>query len=567
MFIYHFNRLIRSRILWGFFAIIISVAFVAVDSCFRSPQNGMLVGRINGKKISTDSFNQVVQAIRGYGRNRDNETSASVVERRAWEQIAARMTAGTAGLVSDKEEVRKALREIPAFQGANGFDINRYRAILAEQGLTPSMYETLVAHQLTMMKDSALIESASWVSPMELDDELAAMTDRFTVQVAAVSNRFAGVEMRLGEDDYRKFYEENKSSFALPDRVAVRYIAIPVTNYLSRISVTEDDLKNYYDDHVNTYTRTTTNNTTETIPFAEVREKVLGELKLEEARYCAETSVTFNIYGKLANAGSNALEVVAAKANLRVKTSPLFGADEPLYWAENAKDFAAAAFDLDPERSDSRFGIVKGDKHVFVIEQIAKSPAHTPAYEDVLNDLRPRAMAKARSDAFQSYVKELHADLRKLVDEGKSFAEAAKAKALNVSTSITYTVNEIQSQPFPNSYSIAYGAMTLKKGALSEAVPASAALSLFVYVSDRQPGDALAAEMMRSQLRTNIARRHNRSLFADWLTWNLSKQDFQPSRPLTDEDDQEASDDEDAPKKVLTAAPKAPVADKKDAVK
>jgi hypothetical protein len=269
------------------------------------------------------------------------------------------------------------IRETPGFQGANGFDINRYRAILRDQGLTPAMYERLVSHHLAMMKDAALLESATWVSPMELDDELAAMTDRFTVRVADVSNRFADVAMRLSDEDYRKYYEENKASFALPDRVAVRYISIPVTNYLNAVTVSEDDLHEYYDSHVDTFSRTTSSNTTETIPFAEVRSKILDELKLEEARYCAETSVTFNIYGKLANVGSNALEIVAAQQKLAVKTSPLFGAEEPLYWAESAKDFASTAFDLDPERADSRFGIVKGDSHLFVIEQIKKSAAHT----------------------------------------------------------------------------------------------------------------------------------------------------------------------------------------------
>jgi len=408
--------------------------------------------------------------------------------------------------------------------------------VLADQGLTPALYERLVAHQLAMMKNASLVEAATWVAPMELDDELAAKTDRFTVQVAAVSNRFAQADMRLSDDDYRKYYEENKASFALPDRVAVRYVAIPVSNYVASVTVPEGDLQEFYDSHVNTYTRTSTNNTSETIPFAEVREKILAELTLEEAKYCAETSVTFNIYGKLANAGSNALEVVAAQEKLVVKTSPLFSAEDPLYWAENAKEFASAAFDLDPERSDSRFGIVKGDANVFVIEQIQKVEAHTPTFENVLNDLRPRAMAKARSEAFQSFAKELRADLRKSLDEGKSFAEAAKAKALNVSTTLTYTVSDIQNQKFDNSVLIAYSAAALTKGEVSEAVPASATQSLFIYVQDRQPGDALAAEMMRSQLRSSIARRRNSNLFSEWLTWNLSKQDFQPRRPLTDDD-------------------------------
>jgi len=542
VFIYHFNRLIRSRILWGFFAIIIAIAFVAVDSCFRSPQDSMTAGSINGKKVPYTQFEQTVQAIRGFGRDRDTETAANVVDRRAWEQIAARQTAEKNGMGAVKEEIRNALREAPGFQGPNGFDINRYRMVLAEQGLTPAMYENLVAHQLSLMKNAVLVDSATWVSPMELEDELAAMTDRFTVQTVTISNRFAQSEMRLSEEDLRKYYEENKASFARPDRISVRYIAIPVSNYLAHVSVPEDDLMEYYDSHANTYTRTTTNNTTEPIPFAEVRDKILAELQLEEARYCASTAVTFTIYGKLADAGDNALDVAAEQAQVPLKTSPLFAADETLYWTENSKAFADAAFELDPDRSDSRFGIVKGDTFIYVIERKEFSAAHTPSYEDVLNELRPRAQAKARNDAFQDYVKELRKELRTLMDEGKSFADAATAKALNVSTSLTYSVNEIQNQTFPNSFSIAYGAMTLKKGELSEAIPASAAQSLLVYVQDRQPGDALAAEMMRAQVRTGIARRRSSNLFSDWLTWNLSKQDFKPARPLGEDDEDEALD-------------------------
>ena len=547
MFIYHFNRLIRSRILWGFFAIIIAVAFVSVDSCFRSPQDALTAGKINDKKISVPDFDLAVQAIRGFGRNRDSETSANVVDRRAWEQIAARLTAEQSGLAASTEEVRDTLREVPGFQGANGFDLNRYRLLLAEQGLTPALYERLISHQLAMMKSASLVESATWVSPMELEDEIAAMTDRFTVQTATVSNRFANVEMRLSDDDLKKFYEENKASFALPDRVSVRYIAIPVSNYLAAVSVPEEDLQEYYDSHTETYTRTTTNNVSEPIPFAEVRDKIFAELQLEEARYCAATSVTFSIYGKLANAGSNALQIAAEQAKLVVKTSPLFSAEDKLYWADNAKDFADAAFELDPDRADSRFGIVKGDTRIFLIERLSKVDAHTPTFENVLNDLRPRALAKARTEAFQSYAKELRADIRKLLDEGKTFSQAAQAKALNVSTAVTYTVSDVQNQKFDNSFSIAYGAMTLRKGELSETVPASAAQSLLIYVQDRQPGDALAAEMMRAQVRSSIARRRNSTLFGDWLSWNLSKQDFKPNRALVDDSEEPGIEsDEDA---------------------
>jgi len=274
VFIYHFNRLIRNRILWGFFAIIISLAFVSVGSCMKTPQQGQSAGTINGKAITVSEFKLATQAIRGFGQNRDSETSAAVVDRRAWEQLAAARIANDDGLTASAEEVRNALREAPAFQGPNGFDINRYRYIIAQQNLTPALYEKLVAHQLSLMKSAALVQTATWISPMELEDELAGMTDLFTVQTAVISNTFADSKMDLTDDDYLKFYEENKASFALPTQVSIKYIAIPVTNYLASVSVSDDDMVEYYDGNIEDYQRTTTNNLTETTPFADAKPEI-----------------------------------------------------------------------------------------------------------------------------------------------------------------------------------------------------------------------------------------------------------------------------------------------------
>ncbi len=541
MFIYHFNRLIRNRFVWGFFAVIISIAFASagLSSCEKgSGESNRYAGRINRTKIPVAEFENTARAIRGFGNNRDNELSAREVVRRAWEQLAAVEVADRNGMPTGDGEIQDTIRDERAFQGPNGFDLARYREILRRQGMTPSQFEAIVARQIAIMKNAALVEASTWVAPMEIEDEVASMTDRFTVRVATLSNRFANAEMSLTEQDYRKFYEENKASFALPDRVSVRYVAVPVSNYLAFATVDEEELQNHYDRHATTYMRTTTNNVSEPIPFAEVRGKILDELKFEAARYCAETSVTDTIYGTLAASGPNALSKVSGRIGLEVKTSPLFSAEEPLFWVENAKEFATAAFSLDAESEDYRHALVPGQTCVYLIEAASVSAAHTPTFEQVLSDLKPRAQAKARADAFQTFAKTLRAELRASLDGGQPFAAAAQAKALNVSTSITFTVSEIQNQRFENSFTIAYGAMALKKGELSEAVPASAAQALLIYVESRQPGDSMTAEMIRAEVRTRVARRRYGSLFSDWLSWNLSQQDFKPTRPLVEEDEE-----------------------------
>lgn len=541
MFIYHFNRLVHKRILWAIFAIMIAVAFVSVDSCFRTPQGDQVAGTINGKPVRLETREIVVTAIRGFGRNRDTEMSANLVERRVWEQIAAVHTAQKNGFVSTQEEIQNELKEMPAFQGANGFDMTQYRQALRSQEMTPSRFEKLVGHQLNMSKVAALVETAAWISPMEMDDELAAMTDKFMVQVAMVSNRFAKVEMRLTEADYKKYYDENKESFGLPERVSVRYLSIPVSNYLAVVTIPEEDLQGYYDSHMDTYRRTTTNDVSETIPYAEVRDKILVTLKLIEARYCAETNVTFNFSDRVSQLGTNALALFATELKQQIKLSPLFGLKETLYWTESSTEFASAAFELDPEQLETRFGIVKGQNEIYVMEQRQRYQAHVPAFESVKADVMARAQEKARGEAYESYTKELRAELRKLVEGGKTFQAAAQEKGLPVTTNITYAVNEMQNQPtFENGFAVAYGARDLKKGELSEAVPASPAQSLLIYVQDRKPGDMLAAEMMRSQIRMSIARRRGNSLLGDWLKWNQGHVKAKPTFALEDEDNKPA---------------------------
>ena len=539
MFIYRFNQLIRSRLLWGFFAIIISFAFVAVGSCFKAPPESV-AGKINGKNISKGTYDQIMESARKVAqRNQGKEPALRELDRRAWEQIAAMQVAAENGMTAKTDEVRSEILNM--FQGPNGgFDYDRYRLVLRNQGFSEASYERLMGQQILLMKVGSVMESAQWVSPMELDDELAAMTDSFTVQTVTLSNRFAAADMPVTDEDYKAFYETTKESFGLPDRVSVRYISIPLSNYLERVTVSDESLLDFYDAHVDRYQVTDTNNVTTTKPFEEVKDGIFAEVRLEEAHACAETNITFAVFGRRAkNAPEITLEAIAVQEQTEVKTSPLFSQHEPLFWTSDPQAFAAMAFDLDLESVDTRFGIVNGKTDLFVIELLQKSPAHIPPYEEVMADVKQRKQEKARTDAFDSYVKEIRADITKLMEGGKVFEEAARETAQNVSTSLTYTVSEMQSKPFENSYPIAYGAMALKKGDLSEAVPLSAKQAMLIYVLNREQGNTLNAEMMRTQIRSGIMRRRGGVLFNDWLKWNLDQQHFEASRAFADMGDEE----------------------------
>jgi hypothetical protein len=455
--------------------------------------------------------------------------------------------AGPLGASTIPNEVLQAIEEVPAFAEQGRFNAPRYRAVLRETlGLTPPQYEAFVTHQITLFKIGSLANAASWISPLEISDELAGWTDRLTVQVATVSNRYENAPMPLTEERLRQYYEKNRRQFALPDRVGVRYVTLPVSNFLASVKVADEDVLDYYESHAATLTRTTSSNTVETLTLDEARPEIVAALQMDEARYIAATNASFSFVDALLQADPNGLDKIAAERELTVYSTALFGAGDPLPGIESLNDFRNTAFELDPARSDSRYGVVQGDKVIYVMTPYTNDAARVPSFEEAIDRVRPAAVTEARAEAFRARLKDLHEELQSTLREGKAFSFAAQKQALNVSTVFTFSVHALKRDAFDHTFAVVSEAMPLKRGELSSgaAIPGGA---LLVYMADRTPGESIEIAMMRDAVRSNLEQRREGLLFGDWLSWNLARLGFNPARGLVPQDtaayDGDAEDD------------------------
>ena len=112
-----------------------------------------------------------------------------------------------------------------------------------------------------MMKvaTSVLGGSASWASPMEIEQAVADVTDSFTVRVARFTQDKKEAEaVTLDDAGLRKWYDENAKSLELPERVKLRMVKFDAaeSNALAAVTVTEDALRDHYDVTVDKYTET-----------------------------------------------------------------------------------------------------------------------------------------------------------------------------------------------------------------------------------------------------------------------------------------------------------------------
>ena len=537
MVIHQFNKLIRNRWLWGAFAIAIS-AFFAFDFLIadlggesRAETSGD-AGTLAGKSVDGKLFAALAEEARGFGRSRDWQMKQGDVNRQAWESYAALLVAGKAGVEATDAEVQAIIRRDPSFQQNGGFSFALYQRALRDNGLTPERFEAFLKRRVTLMRlGQAVLGSAAWASPMEVDQAVADMTDTFTVKVATFTQSKKDADaVKVDDKTLKAWFEKNQKSLELPERTKIRFVKFDATNkdLLARMTVTEDEMRDRYDVTIDKYTSTDTNGVETVKKFEDVKAGIEKELRQIAAVQCLETNLNVRAYAQKAAKGSSRLDEIAKEEGLKVQTSDWFALDggyqegfmkRTYQICPGAKGFSEAVAELDTSSEDLRYAVVSSANAVWLIEKAETSPKHVPTFDEAKKAIGPRALRDAKADAFKAQVEAI-------AKKGAKAVEAVKG----VSTNLTFTVSDLRQgtdSGIENAMAVARAAMKLKKGEVSEFTLTSPGHALLVVCEDRTAGDAAKAMVLRSQIRDELAMLQQRQIPESWRKWNLERLGFE----------------------------------------
>ena len=534
MVILQFNKLIRNKWIWGAFAVAIS-AFFAFDFLIPSANNpkgdDRTAGRLGDEKVRADEFTAVAEDIRGFGRNRDWSRKSHEVNRQAWETLAAFKVAEQVGATATARQVRETILNDRSFQENGQFSFALYQQLLRANSVTDEKFESYLKGRLTLSNVAgAVLDGATWVSPMELDQAADDMTDKFTVKVARFTQTAEeAAKVKVDDAKIKAWYDKNVKSLALPERCRIRFVKFDATNpeFQKKIVLTEDALRDHYDATVDRYTVKGTNGTETVKKFEEVRAQVDKDLRLIEAVQCYETNVLRRAYAGKSDKKVSRLDTIAKADGLKVETSDWFAITgeyvdgfmkRPMSILPGAKNFTEAVAELDPASEDLRYGVVSSDRAVWLIEKAEVSAAHTPKFEEAKKIIEPKALKDAKEEAFKAKVEAI----------AKGGVKAVLATK-DVSTNLTFTVMDLNPRSFADAGVIARTAMKLKKGEISEFTSLGGGRAFVVVCEDRAEGDPASWTMLRTQMRGQMSMMQHQQLPVAWQKWNLERVGFTAS--------------------------------------
>ncbi|OKY25364.1 SurA N-terminal domain-containing protein [Thalassotalea sp. PP2-459] len=480
-----------AKIILGF--IILTFAVAGIGSYTNSVDTS--IAEVNGVKISQASFDKAFQQQRAnmaqqYGEMFETLASDasymanfrnSIVDNLINQELIDQASNDLSIRVSD-EQIKKTIREMPAFQVEGEFDNNRYLAVINQNGFYQSSdFRDYLRVEMTRRQLSQALVATEFSLPFQEKQVMALQNQKRDLRYAIISAEQFIDSVSVTDEEISQYYQANQARYQNAEKVKVDYITIDVNEIAKNITVSDQELQDYYQSNIANYRQ-------------EEQRRVSHILIENEDDEAAAIAKIEDIQTRLANGEEFAALAEELSADV---FSGENGGD--LEWIERgamdeAFDDAAFALTEVGEVSD----VVETDFGLHLIKLTALEDEKVKPFSDVVEELRVTvSQDKAQDKYFE--LQQRAAELSFEVPD--SLEDAAGAINVNVQTSDWLTKNS-NTAPFDNPKAIeaAFSSLVLEERLNSDIIEVSDSLAIVLRVNEYQAANVKPLDEVKATI-------------------------------------------------------------------
>jgi len=256
----------NKKIMQILLIILIFPSFVlfGVDGYQRFNENNAVAARIDGREISVAEWEQAhkneVDRMRASMPGMDVamfDTPAMkfmslerIIRSRVLESSAAKLNIK----ISDQKLVN-SIGEVDSFAAlkkADGsFDIEKYKAFLSAQGMTPDVFESRVRSDLAVRQVIGGVNASSFSPTSQAAISLEAFLQQREIQVSIFSaSDYLDVSTPT-EEDIKTYFLAHSQEYQTTETVDIEYVVLDLPTVEKTINVSEPELKAYFEQNQN----------------------------------------------------------------------------------------------------------------------------------------------------------------------------------------------------------------------------------------------------------------------------------------------------------------------------
>lgn len=415
-------QVMRDRIQGWIASVIIGILVVAfalwgIQYYLERGASSDAVAEVNGKEITATQLNAVYERLRN---NQSLGTDAQAkLKQQALQQIISAQVLSAGALKSgyrvSPEQLDDVIMQLPAFQFQGQFSPERFQQVLSFMGYSQDQFiadlqRTLLVNQMQMG-----IINSSFGLPNEAQQALRLENQKRDIGYLIIpAEKFLNL-YKMDPDAINAYYQQHQEQFKTLEKVSIEYLELSVEQLGKNLSITPQELQQYYQDNSNTFAKNG-----KTLPFVQVRAEIEKNLKQQKLQQMF--SDQSQKLSDLTYTDPNTLATAANTLHLNIQTTDAFARTGEKSGIAANPQVVAAAFNDDVLKSGNNSNLISIKDGTVIVLRVKN---YQPAAVQPLSQVQPQIEQILRQQFAQNYAAELGKKVLNAMQQGQSFESAA----------------------------------------------------------------------------------------------------------------------------------------------
>ena len=235
--------------------ITVPFALWGVDSYLKQAGSNVAVAKVNGESITVQQFSKAMENTRDSMQGKaqadfmeNPEVRSAVLDKLINSRIIATEAKHGRYVVSD-EQLTKAIVNLPEFQKDGQFSQQLYDEVLTANAMTPSRFEANMRGDLLTEQVRDSITGLAFV-PKALGNQVLRVQNQLReVSVYSLHPDEFLPEAKIEPTAVKAYFDKHPDEFRVPEQVKLEFVVFSANNLIAGMQVGDDEAKKYYDEN------------------------------------------------------------------------------------------------------------------------------------------------------------------------------------------------------------------------------------------------------------------------------------------------------------------------------
>lgn len=241
-----------------------------------------VVIQVNSAKLTQDNFDRILRRDqRIMSLTRPDTEMTDVIQKKIqkmavdqWVQTTL-LTQGAKniGFSVSPQILQQTLANLDIFQEKGQFSLALYQQKIDYMGYTPEEFQKNLQDQLLVDQARYGLSKSDFVLPNELHQVIGTLYQTRDIGYVLIPQKSFISSVTIKPEDIKSYYAAHQQDFMDPEKVKVEYLQIKPQDLKQQITVSDDDIKTFYQEHPDLQTK----------PLAQVKNSIKERLQNQNA--------------------------------------------------------------------------------------------------------------------------------------------------------------------------------------------------------------------------------------------------------------------------------------------